>query len=91
VSEEEDNYKLEEFAREDNGFKIAELDLALRGPGELTGEKQSGMPSFMYLNVIKDLKLITIIKEDALEVINNPTNPHYFPLLKVINDALEKD
>ena len=66
VSEEEDNYKLEEFAREDNGFKIAELDLALRGPGELTGEKQSGMPSFMYLNVIKDLKLITIIKEDAL-------------------------
>jgi len=49
------------------------------------------MPSFMYLNVIKDLKLITIIKEDALEVINNPTNPHYFPLLKVINDALEKD
>lgn len=91
VSEEEDNYKLEEFAREDNGFKIAELDLALRGPGELTGEKQSGMPSFMYLNVIKDLKLITIIKEDALEVITNPTNPHYFPLLKVINDALEKD
>ncbi|OQC11232.1 MAG: ATP-dependent DNA helicase RecG [Tenericutes bacterium ADurb.Bin087] len=91
VSDEEDNYKLEEFAREDNGFKIAELDLTLRGPGELTGEKQSGMPGFMYINVIKDLKLITKIKEDALEVINNPTNPHYFPLLKLINESLTKE
>ncbi|OQA77721.1 MAG: ATP-dependent DNA helicase RecG [Tenericutes bacterium ADurb.Bin239] len=91
VSDEEDNYKLEEFAKEDNGFKIAELDLTLRGPGELTGEKQSGMPGFLYLNVIKDLSLITKIKEDALEVVNNPANPHYFPLLKLINDSLAKE
>lgn len=91
VSDEEDNYKLEQFAKEDNGFKIAELDLGLRGPGELIGEKQSGMPEFAYLNVIKDLKLITQIKEDALEVINNPTNPHYLPLLTLIKDSLDKD
>lgn len=84
VSEDEDNMKLEEFAKEDNGFKIAELDLKLRGPGELIGERQSGMPSFLYLNVIKDLNLIQSIKQDALEIINNPHIEEYREFLKKV-------
>lgn len=88
VSEEEDNTKLTEFAKEDNGFKIAELDLTLRGPGELIGEKQSGMPSFLYLNVIKDLDLIQKIKVDALDIINNPDEPDYQTYLNDVKKTI---
>lgn len=88
VSEEEDNLKLYEFAKEDDGFKIAELDLKLRGPGELIGERQSGMPSFLYLNVVKDIALIQNIKRDALEIINNPHVEEYRVYLKKIQDSI---
>lgn len=91
VSDDEDKTKLEEFAKEDNGFKIAELDLTLRGPGELTGEKQSGIPGFHYLNVIKDLSLITSVKSDALQVLNDPFNPLYSSLLDEIKNEISND
>jgi len=88
VSDDEDNMKLYEFAKEDDGFKIAELDLKLRGPGELIGERQSGMPSFLYLNVVKDIALIQDIKRDALEIINNPHIEEYSQYLKKIQESI---
>ncbi|HEV2327865.1 MAG TPA: ATP-dependent DNA helicase RecG [Verrucomicrobiae bacterium] len=41
-----------------DGFKIAEADLKLRGPGELLGREQSGMPNFRFGNLTADLDLI---------------------------------
>ena len=41
-----------------DGFKIAEADLKLRGPGELLGREQSGMPKFRFGNLVEDLDLI---------------------------------
>jgi ATP-dependent DNA helicase RecG len=46
---------LEETA---DGFKIAEADLKLRGPGELLGREQSGLPRFHFGNLVEDLDLI---------------------------------
>ncbi len=46
---------LEETA---DGFKIAEADLKLRGPGELLGREQSGLPNFHFGNLVEDLDLI---------------------------------
>ncbi|MGH8022472.1 MAG: ATP-dependent DNA helicase RecG, partial [Limisphaerales bacterium] len=46
---------LEETA---DGFKIAEADLHLRGPGELLGREQSGLPDFRFGNLAEDLDLI---------------------------------
>ena len=46
---------LEETA---DGFKIAEADLKLRGPGELLGREQSGLPKFRFGNLAEDLDLI---------------------------------
>ncbi len=81
VSEDEDNERLVTFSNENDGFKIAELDLSLRGPGELTGEKQSGMPSFRYLNIIKDRGLIKKIKDDAQFVLDNSQDQEFRKLL----------
>lgn len=84
ISNDEDNTKLEAFSIENDGFKIAELDLTIRGPGELTGDRQSGMPNFLTLNVIKDLPLITKIKNDAHLILANKDKQEYQNLLKFL-------
>ena len=51
---------LEETA---DGFRIAEVDLKLRGPGELLGRQQSGLPKFRFGNLVEDLDLIRQARE----------------------------
>lgn len=46
-----------------NGFELAEIDLELRGPGEVYGVRQSGIPDFKIAN-LKDFELISEIRED---------------------------
>ncbi|HUE36783.1 MAG TPA: ATP-dependent DNA helicase RecG, partial [Candidatus Acidoferrum sp.] len=46
-----------------DGFKIAEADLKLRGPGELLGREQSGLPKFHFGNLAEDLDLIRRARE----------------------------
>ena len=53
---------LEETA---DGFKIAEADLKLRGPGELLGREQSGLPKFRFGDLVEDLDLIRQARELA--------------------------
>jgi len=54
---------LEETA---DGFRIAEADLKLRGPGELLGREQSGLPQFRFGNLVDDLDLIRQAREWVL-------------------------
>jgi ATP-dependent DNA helicase RecG len=46
-----------------DGFKIAEADLKLRGPGELLGREQSGLPNLRFGNLAEDLNLIRQARE----------------------------
>jgi ATP-dependent DNA helicase RecG len=46
-----------------DGFKIAEADLKLRGPGELLGREQSGVPKFRFGNLVEDMDLIRLARE----------------------------
>jgi len=48
-----------------DGFKIAEEDLKLRGPGELLGLRQSGLPSLRIADLDRDQEILTIAKIDA--------------------------
>ena len=48
-----------------DGFKIAEEDLKLRGPGELLGREQSGLPEFRFGNLTEDLDLIRCARDIA--------------------------
>ena len=49
----------------DDGFKIAEQDLKLRGSGDVLGKKQSGMPEFKVGDPVADLKMLQIARADA--------------------------
>ncbi len=71
VDDLEEKEKIEILVESNDGFEIAEKDLAMRGPGELVGIKQSGIPDFRYLNMIDDIKIFVVARDDAREIIKN--------------------
>jgi ATP-dependent DNA helicase RecG len=52
-----------------DGFKIAEEDLRLRGPGELLGSRQSGLPNFRVADIIRDEKILQAARAAAQDLI----------------------
>jgi ATP-dependent DNA helicase RecG len=48
-----------------NGFELAELDLAQRGPGEFFGTRQTGLPEFRVANLLRDRELLELAKVEA--------------------------
>ncbi|QQS16497.1 MAG: ATP-dependent DNA helicase RecG [Neisseriales bacterium] len=57
--------RLEAIYKEQDGFKIAEEDLKIRGHGELLGERQSGLPLFRFANIMKDKILLAEAHREA--------------------------
>jgi ATP-dependent DNA helicase RecG len=57
--------RLEVLVQSNDGFYIAEEDLKRRGPGELLGSKQSGLPEFSYINLVTDFKILEAAKKDV--------------------------
>ncbi len=53
------------MAQTTDGFKIAEKDLELRGPGELLGTRQSGLPEFRIGNIVRDQPLLEKARQEA--------------------------
>jgi ATP-dependent DNA helicase RecG len=51
---------------EHDGFKIAEADLKLRGPGELLGTRQSGLADFRLANLLRDSRILAEARKEAL-------------------------
>ncbi len=52
-----------------DGFKIAEVDLEIRGPGDFFGTRQSGVPEFKVANILTDTQLLDQAREDARALI----------------------
>ena len=57
-----------------NGFKIAEVDLKLRGPGNLMGTQQSGVLNLKIADIIKDSKILIAARKKAIELLNEDPN-----------------
>lgn len=69
---EEAERRLDAMVRTTDGFKIAELDLEMRGPGEFFGTRQAGMPNFQVANLIRDRDLLELAKREAAAVLSGP-------------------
>ena len=76
---------------ETDGFKIAEYDLKLRGPGELLGQKQSGLPSFLVADIMKDFNILERARIDAMEIIDHIDTPQYYSIRKYLEKKIEKN
>ena len=61
--------RLEILCETSNGFKIAEEDLRLRGPGEIFGTRQHGMPELKVADLIEDFDLLRLARRDAFKII----------------------
>ncbi len=57
--------RLETMRKTNDGFEIAEKDLQLRGPGELTGTRQTGLPDLRIADILRDAKLLTNVQRAA--------------------------
>ena len=57
--------RLKTMVKTNDGFIIAEKDLELRGPGDMFGTQQSGLPEFKFANLITDQKWLTVAKNEA--------------------------
>ncbi len=68
-----------------DGFKVAEVDMKLRGPGDIFGTRQSGFPDFRYVNLIEDTELLLSAKETAFRIIGEDP-----PLSKDQNKLIKK-
>ena len=82
ATSEEDASKLSILTQSEDGFAIAEEDMRQRGPGELTGIKQSGIPDFAFLNVVDDYKIFVVARDDAKQIVKNKDNKNYQWLIK---------
>jgi ATP-dependent DNA helicase RecG len=61
--------RLETMVQTTDGFKIAEVDLKLRGPGEFFGIRQSGIPAFRIANLVEDGELIAVARKEAFALV----------------------
>jgi ATP-dependent DNA helicase RecG len=62
---EEGKARLEALVESNDGFYLSEVDLKLRGPGELLGVRQSGLPDFRIADLVEDQEILLQAKEDA--------------------------
>jgi ATP-dependent DNA helicase RecG len=51
-----------------DGFRIAEEDLKIRGPGDFTGVRQSGIPDLVFADLVRDAGMLQAAKEIAEEL-----------------------
>ena len=62
--------RLKMLRETEDGFRIAEEDLRLRGPGELLGKRQSGTPEFRIADLARDGDLLAMADDDAKLILN---------------------
>jgi ATP-dependent DNA helicase RecG len=66
--------RLAAMVRTQNGFELAELDLAMRGPGEFFSTRQAGLPGFRVANLVRDRDLLELAKQEATRFASAPDN-----------------
>jgi ATP-dependent DNA helicase RecG len=76
------------MAKTSNGFLIAEKDLELRGPGELMGTRQSGLPEFRIGNLVRDQQLLEQARREAEFYLSREKSPATMRMVEhVMKDA----
>lgn len=82
---EEAEQRLKCLEQSGDGFKIAELDLEMRGPGEFFGTRQSGIPLFRIANLIRDQDLLELAKREASAFVERPpADPEFITLVQYL-------
>jgi ATP-dependent DNA helicase RecG len=65
----ESKLRMETMCRTNDGFEIAEVDLQLRGPGDISGTQQSGVLQLKIADIVKDQSILLAARESAMELV----------------------
>ncbi|MDB4534401.1 ATP-dependent DNA helicase RecG [Vicingaceae bacterium] len=71
ATNEQSRKRLEAFVNTNDGFELAEQDLRLRGPGDLFGTAQHGMPPLRISDLVRDTDILTLARDDARQLIGD--------------------
>ena len=83
--------RLEILAQSQDGFFISEMDLQLRGPGEVLGKRQSGLPDFALASLVEDQDVLNLAREAAEKLIFVDRELKDYPTLRrELNRRLQK-
>ncbi len=80
--------RMETMVRTTNGFEIAEVDLRLRGPGDMAGTQQSGITDLRIADLIKDSQILTFARTIAEKLLHDDpdlSQPENIPILTELN------
>ncbi len=86
----DDNDRLKAFEASDDGFYLAEMDLKLRGPGDLLGTQQHGLPPLRVADLTVDADLVTLAREVAREILNASPDLTDPALAKLVRQTLAR-
>jgi len=82
--------RLSYFASHNNGFELSEYDLQLRGPGEVMGVRQHGLPSFKLADLIDDRDLLIQARSEAIKLLeSDPELKEHYSLREYIEQAFK--
>ncbi len=83
--------RLKTMEQTQDGFKLAEVDLEMRGSGEFLGTKQSGIPEFQVARLPRDLEFLYRARKDAFELIARDPEMKTVPQMKAqLKEKLER-
>ena len=83
-----DNDRLKAFEASDDGFYLAEMDLKLRGPGDLLGTQQHGLAPLRVADLATDGDLVTLAREVAREILAESPDLTDPALVKLVRQTL---
>ena len=82
--------RLKAFVKAKNGFELAEMDLKIRGPGELYGRSQSGLTD-LGMDALKNIKMVEAARSEAQSIVNtDPTLTKHQTLLEAVSSKMDK-
>ena len=91
---EDSERRLEALVRNQDGFKLSEVDLAIRGEGTLFGSRQSGMPDLKVAKLLRDIDVLVEARREAFALVaEDPAlkSPAHRPLRREIKELLGAD
>ena len=65
----ESKTRMETMVKTNDGFEISEVDMKLRGPGNIEGTQQSGLMEMKIANLVEDAKIVSFARAKALEIL----------------------
>ncbi len=80
--------RLNVMLKTEDGFKIAEADLEIRGPGDFLGTRQAGLPDFRVANLTRDLSILETARKEAFDYVDQTNRLHSEEAQKVRQELI---